>query len=274
MIDIASSGSWAVVTGATSGIGHAFARLLADEGMHLVLVARSADRLERIGTELAHGAGIAYRVVAVDLSRPESAAALIEATADLDVGMLVSNAGEGRPGPFLEQDLGDLHRRFTLNATTHLELAHAFGRRFAARGRGGILLVSALGALHGLPNMAHESAAKAYVLNLGEALHVELAPVGVNVMVLLPGNVDTPIIDASGLDRATMPVRPMPADAAVQEAIAAFRRGRRTHIPGRAMRLMSCLLPRAQSIRLNGRLLGRAADALAARESRATAATS
>ncbi|GIH10386.1 short-chain dehydrogenase [Rhizocola hellebori] len=255
-----------MVTGASSGIGRAFAEHLAAAGLHLVLAARSTEALETLGATLARTHHIDYRVVTVDLSRPESASSLVDATADLDVGLLVSNAGGGRPGPLLDQSLEELHRRFTLNATTHLDLAHAFGRRFVARGHGGIVLVSAAGAVHGLPNMAHESAAKAYVLNLGEALHYELASAGVDVMVLLPGNIDTPIIDSFGIDRATMPIRPRPAKAAVRESVGAFLRGRPTFVPGRLMRMMLRLLPRTQSIRINGRMLGQAASALAARE--------
>src|SRR5262245_28108315 len=161
MVEIASYGPWAVVTGASSGIGQAFAEHLAGAGLHLVLAARSTDRLLALGAKLAAQHGTEYRVITVDLSRPESAADLVDATADLDVGLLISNAGTGRPGRFLDQNPDDLHRRLTLNATTHLDLAHAFGHRFVARGHGGMVLVSALGAIHGLPNMAHESAAKA-----------------------------------------------------------------------------------------------------------------
>jgi uncharacterized protein len=266
MVQIASYGTWAVVTGASSGIGQAFAEHLAAAGLHLVLAARRTDRLEALGEALSRTHGIQHRVVTVDLSRPNAASTLIEATVDLDVGLLVSNAGGGHPGSFLEQTLDDLYQRLTLNATTHLDLAHAFGQRFVARGQGGIVLVSALGAIHGLPNMAHESAAKAYVLNLGEALHHELAPAGVNVTVMLPGNVDTPIIDAFGLDRADLPIRPMPADTAVRETMAAFLKHRPTHIPGRLMRTMTRLLPRARSVKLNGRMLGKAADALSQRD--------
>jgi len=266
MIQISSYGPWAVVTGASSGIGRAFAEHLAAAGLDLVLAARSTDKLEALGNALSRAHGVAYRVITADLSRPEGAAAVIDATRDLDIGLLVSNAGGGRPGPLLDQSLDDLHRRFTLNATTHLDLVHAFGQRFVARGRGGIVLVSALGAIHGLPNMAHESAAKAYVLNLGEALHYELAPTGVDVMVLLPGNVDTPIIDSYGIDRAAMPIRPQPADSAVRETVRAFLKGRPMHIPGRAMRIMTRLLPRSRSVRLNGRMLGQAARNLAERE--------
>lgn len=228
-----------------------------------VLAARSTDRLESLGNALSRTHGVAHRVVTVDLSRPEAASTLVDATDDLDVGLLVSNAGGGRPGLLLNQPLEDLHRRLTLNATTHLDLVHAFGRRFVARGRGGIVLVSALGAIHGLPNMAHESAAKAYVLNLGEALHYELASAGVDVTVLLPGNVDTPIIDAFGVDRADLPIRPQPADAAVRGAVAAFLKGRPMHIPGRMMRMMTRLMPRSWSVRINGRMLAKAARNLA-----------
>jgi uncharacterized protein len=266
MVEIASYGPWAVVTGASSGIGRAFAEHLAAAGLHLVLAARSTDRLQALGEALSRRHGIEYRVVTVDLSQPDGAALLIDVTGDLDVGLLISNAGGGRPGRLLDQGLDDLHRRLTLNATTHLDLAYTFARRFVARGRGGIVLVSALGAIHGLPNMAHESAAKAYVLNLGEALHYELAPAGVDVMVLLPGNVDTPIIDAFGVDRTRMPIHPMPAEAAVRETVSAFLHRRPMHIPGRMMRMLTRLLPRARSVQINGRLLAQAATNLAERE--------
>ncbi len=227
MVEIASYGPWAVVTGASSGIGRAFAEHLAAAGLDLVLAARSTDRLESLGSALSHTHDIAYRVVTADLSTPDGAAAVIEATDDLDVGLLVSNAGSGRPGLLLDQELDDLRRRLVLNATTHLELAHA----------------------------------------LGEALHYELEPAGVEVMVMLPGNVDTPIIDAFGVDRAAMPIRPQPADSAVRETVAAFLKRRPMHIPGRAMRMMTRLIPRSRSVRLNGRMLGQAARNLAERDS-------
>ena len=140
---------------------------------------------------------------------------------------------------------------------------HAFGSRFVARGRGGIVLTSALGALQGLPNMAHDSATKAYVLNLGEALHYELAPAGVDVIVMLPGSVDTPVIDDLGLRNAALPIRPQPAEAAVRETITAFLKHRPLHIPGRLMRTMTRLSPRSLAVKMNGRLLGQAARTLA-----------
>lgn len=269
MATLSAYGPWAVITGASSGIGAAFAERCAADRLNVVLAARSTDRLTALGEKLTTTHRIAHRVVTVDLSRPDGAAELIAATEDLDVGLLVSNAGTGRPGRFLDQDVPDLHRRLTLNTTTHLELAHAFGTRLVRRERGAIVLVSALGAMHGLPNMAHESAAKAYVLNLGEALHHELGPAGVTVTVMLPGNVDTPIIDRFGVDRARMPITPLPVATAIHQTVRALAAGHATVVPDRRLRLLTRLTPRRVSIRLNGRLLGQAAANLAARDATA-----
>ena len=111
--------------------------------------------------------------------------------------------------------------------------------------------------------MAHDAAAKAYVLNLGEALHHEHAPAGVDVTVMLPGSVDTPVIDALGLRGAALPIRPQPAEAAVRETVTAFLRHRPWHVPGRLMRIMTRLVPRSLAVRMNGRMLGEAARTLA-----------
>lgn len=266
MIEIASYGPWAVITGAATGIGRAFAERLAEAGLDLVLASRSTERLESLGRELERAHGISYRVVTVDLGDPEAASVLAAATADLDVGLLVSNAGAARPGLLLEQPLDVLRRRHVLNAMSHLDLVHAFGGRFAARGRGGIILVSAFGAGQGLPNMAHDGASKAYVLSLGTALHYELAQAGIAVTVLLPGNVETPVIDALGIDRTSLPVRPQPASKAVRGALKAFLKGQAVYIPGGMMRLVGRLMPPSAAARMNGRMLGAAARNLAERE--------
>ena len=263
--DLSGYGPWAVITGASSGIGRAFAERCASDGLNVVLSARSSERLEELGRTLSANHDIAHRVVSVDLMHPGGAPDLIAATADLDVGLLISNAGAGRPGRFVDQDLADLHRRLTLNTTTHLELAHAFGRRFVERGGGAMVLVSALGAAHGLPNMAHDGAAKAYVLNLGEALNHELRPAGVKVTVMMPGNVDTPVIDALGLQRNRLPISPLPVGSAIRQTIRALQAGHATIVPDRRLRTVARLTPRRISIKMNGRMLDRAAKNLAAR---------
>ena len=257
-------GPWAVIAGASSGIGEAFARALAADGIHLVLAARRFDRLNALGAELSRDHGVQHRVVTVDLAHPDGPRGVVDATDDLDVGLLVSNAGAGHPGRFVEQDLDDLHRRLRLNAIAHLDLAHAFARRLEARGRGGIVLVSAFGASTGIPNMGHEAGSKAYVDALGIALHHELAASGVRVLVMRPGSVDTAIIDSFGLNRDDLPMRPISPAAAVKETLDALRRGRAAHLPDRRMRMLTRVVPTPLAIRMNGRMLGQGAARLAA----------
>jgi short-subunit dehydrogenase len=254
-------GPWAVITGASAGIGEGFARQLAADGFDLVLAARRGERLTALGSELAARHGTSYRAVPVDLSEPGGAAKVIDATADLDVGLLISNAGAGLPGRFLDHDPAELHRIVRLNVHPHLDLAHHFGGRLVGRGRGGMVLVSAGGALHGLPNMVNDSATKAYVLNLGEGLHYELAPHGVDVLVLLPAAVDTPVIDAYGLSRDAMPIKPQSVDDCVALTLRALRRGRVKQVSPRLAGVMTRLLPRTVSIKMNGRMLAKASPA-------------
>lgn len=251
-------GPWAVVTGASSGIGRAFVDRLAADGVNIVLASRSAERLREVGRELATTHGVDHRVVAVDLSDGAGAQTLIDATDDLDVGLLVSNAGDGVPRDFLDHELDELHRQLALNATSHLELTHHFGRRLVQRGKGGIILTSASGGRHGIPHMANTAAAKGYVHHLGEGLHHELAPAGVDVTVLLPGNVDTAIVERIGLRRSDFPIPLMAPDAAVGQAMRALTHSTATLVPGRALRLALSILPRRLSVRLTGRLMARA----------------
>ena len=113
--------------------------------------------------------------------------------------------------------------------------------------------------------MAHDGAAKAYVLNLGEALNHELRPAGVKVTVMMPGNVDTPVIDALGLQRNRLPISPLPVGSAIRQTIRALQAGHATIVPDRRLRTVARLTPRRISIKMNGRMLDRAAKNLAAR---------
>lgn len=258
--NLARYGPWAVVTGASSGIGLEFARQLAGAGFNLVLTARQVGKLDELAAELSRLHEIATKVVGADLSVGSGPEQVIAATEGVDVGLLVSNAGTGRPGEFLSHDLDELQAMVRLNATSHLSLTHHFGQRLEARGRGGMIIVSAGGALHGLPFMANDSAAKAYALNLGEGLHYELGPAGIDVTVAVPFAVETPIIDLFGIDRSTLPVKPQPVEECVAEALAALQDGRATRITGRTMRVLASLIPRSMSIRMNGRMLAKAAQ--------------
>ena len=250
-------GPWAVVTGASSGIGREFAQQLATAGINVVLVARRLAMLQDLGAALARRHGVDYRAVGVDLSDPGMLTPIAEATADIDVGLLVSNAGAALPGPFLDSDLQAQRAVLRVNTAAHLGLSHHFGERLARRGRGGIVLVSALGATHGIPYMSHTAATKAYVASLGAGLHVELAKHGVHVTVLHPGFTRTPVLTELGLDPGKMPIPPMSPDDCVREALRALARNRARCIPGRINRATAALVPPALTRSMEARMLSR-----------------
>ena len=247
IIDKSKFGPWALITGASSGIGREFARQVAASGINLVLVARRDTLLREVGAEVTGAFGVEHRVFVADLSQEGFIKGLAAATADLDIGLVVSNAGTGQPGRFLENDRDDMVRLLRLNTQAHLDVAYHFGRRLAARRRGGILLVGALGADKGIPYMANDGGAKAYVQSLGEALHVELKPLGVHVTVLPPGPTDTPVLVKFGLSAKSLPMKPMKAGQCVSEGLWALQKNRALMIPGRLNRIMSALVPASVS---------------------------
>lgn len=258
-IDKNRFGPWALVTGASSGIGREFARQLAANGINVVLAARRHALLQQVGREVTERFGVQHRVVITDFSEEGFIETLAAATDELDLGLVISNAGTGEPGEFLKQDRANLLSQMRLNAFSHLEIAHYFGRRLARRGRGGLLLGGAMGAIHGLPFMANDSASKAYVQTIGEALHVEFAPLGVNVTALIIGPTDTAVIPKFGLDPSTMPMKPMTVEQCVYEGLEAVQKNRATHIPGRMNRIMNALMPASAARRMMGKMLGEGA---------------
>src|SRR5258707_1276062 len=209
VVDKERFGPWALVTGASSGIGKEFARQIAASGINIVLVARREDLLKEVGVEFSKRYGVEHRVVVLDVSGEDSIGRLASATNDLDIGLVVSNAGTGNPGEFLKLDRQLLQATLRLNTMSHLDIAHYFGRKLAERRRGGLILVGAMGAENGIPCMANDGGAKAYVHSLGEALHYEFKPLGVHVTVLAAGVTNTAVIEKFGLDPKTMPMKPM-----------------------------------------------------------------
>lgn len=250
-------GPWAVVTGASSGIGRQFAHQLAAAGINVVLVARRLNTLEGLGAALARRYGVDWRAAGVDLSDPGALTLIVEATADLDVGLLVSNAGVALPGAFLDSDLQAQRATLQVNTTAHLGLTHHFSQQLVRRGRGGIVLVSALGAVHGVPYMANTAAAKAYVASLGAGLHAELAKHGVHLTVLHPGPTRTRVMTELGLDPGNMLIPPMMPDDCVSEALRALARNRARCIPGRVNRVAAALVPPALTRSMMARMLSR-----------------
>lgn len=248
-------GPWALVTGASSGIGAEFARQLAGAGLNVVLAARRKTLLDELGHELAERFGVDARTVVVDLSEEQAVAQLAEAVSDVDIGLVISNAGTGNPGDFLEQGHDELVRLFRLNALAHLNIAHHFGPRLARRGGGGILLGGAMGAAHGIPFMANDAGSKAYVQSLGESLHCEFKRLGIHVTVLVVPPTDTAILTKFGLDPAAMPMKPMSTRQCVSGALVALGKNRSLCLPGAANRLMSALVPPALARTMMGKMI-------------------
>lgn len=256
-VDSARFGPWALITGASSGIGREFARQIAASGINTVLVARRQALLEEAGREFAREYGVQYLTVVADLSEPDFLLPLAQATADLDIGLVISNAGTGHPGEFLKLGRLEMTGLVRLNALAHMEIAHHFGRRLVKRGRGGIVLGGAMGAAAGIPYMANDSGSKAYVQAFGEALHVELKFRGVNVTVLIVGPTQTAIIDKFGMDPKTMPMKPMTVEQCAFEGLESLVNNRSTILPGRMNRIMNGLIPTSISRFMMGKMMAK-----------------
>ncbi len=169
-------GPWAVVTGASSGIGREMALQLAGAGLNVVLVARDRDALDALASEIEARHGVEARVTAADLATRSGVGATEEASQHLDVGLLVAAAGFGTSGRFLDAEGEQECEMLDVNCRAVLLQSLHFGRRFAQQGRGGMVLMGSLVGFQGVPRAAHYAATKAYVQSLAEALHVELAP--------------------------------------------------------------------------------------------------
>src|SRR6266403_4719985 len=242
-LDKGQFGPWALVTGASSGIGKEFARQIAASGINVVLVARRDGLLAELGRAISQEFDVQYRALAMDLSQEGFIAGLADATRDIDIGLVVSNAGTGNPGEFLKFDRQSLQATLRLSVMAHLDITHHFGAKLAERRRGGLILVGAMGAENGVPCMANDGAAKAYVHSLGEALHYEFKPLDVYVTVLAAGFTKTEVLEKFGFDPKTMPMKPLSVEQCVSEGLNALRVNRSRIIPGRLNRIMNALVP-------------------------------
>jgi short-subunit dehydrogenase len=187
----AKYGPWAVVAGASDGTGAAFAEELARRGVNVVLVARRGTLLDEVAARL----DVETRVVVLDLSTDHAGAELAAATADLEVGLFIYNAGsDPRSLLLLDQSIDDLQALVRRNCTTALHGAHHFGRQMVERGRGGLLFVSSFAGWAGSAHIAVYGATKAFDTVLAEALWAEWRDRGVDVLALVLGATDTPTL--------------------------------------------------------------------------------
>src|SRR2546428_9358355 len=256
-LDKGRFGPWALVTGASSGIGKEFARQIAASGINVVLVARRDALLAELGRAISQEFDVQYRALAMDLSQEGFIAGLADATDDIDIGLVVSNAGTPNPGEFLKLDRQLLQTTLRLNTMAHLDITHHFGRKLAERRRGGLILVGAMGAENGIPCMANDGGAKAYVHSLGEALHYEFKPLGVYVTVLAAGVTNTAVLEKFALDPKTMPMKPMSVEQCVSGGLSGLVKNRSRIVPGRLNRILNALVPASLARKMEADLLGK-----------------
>lgn len=252
-------GPWALIAGASEGLGAEFAAQLARNNLNLVLVARRKDMLEMLASKLVQDYAIEVRTIELDLARNDADSIIAEQTGDLDIGLLVYNAAVSLIGPFLGQTIQDHQNEVQVNCRTSMTLAYVFGQRMMKRGRGGIVLMSSLSSAQGSALVANYAATKAYNRILAEGLWEELRTQGVDVLACSAGPISTPNYMASlpvaskrsaGMALSTYTV--------VAETLAGLGRGPFV-IPGRQYRLanfvMQHLLPTRFVIKLMGRVM-------------------
>jgi short-subunit dehydrogenase len=239
-----AAGSTALVTGASSGLGVDLARSLARRGHGVTLVARRKDRLDALAKELSDAHGVRAETLACDLGDADARAALVDQVAalDLEVEILVNNAGYGSGGRFVALDRESEVAMVRLNCEAVIDLCGRYAPAMVARGRGAIMNVASTVSFQPVVRQATYSASKVMVRTFSEALHFELRGNGVTVTCLCPGPMKTEFIEvagagvAAGADAAPEFVYETTADTA-EAGVVAMAAGRRVSIPGMANRI-------------------------------------
>jgi len=222
-------GSWALVTGGSSGIGAELARQIAKKGLNVILVARQQERLDLLALEIEKMHGVKVMSIPADLTTQEGIERVKTETETLEVGLLVNNAGREDSGYFLETSLEMAVETLDLNVRAPLQLTHHFVRKMANRRKGGILFMASIVGFQGVPFIANYAATKAWDLIFAESLAAELKSTGIDVSVATPGFTKTelsPDFDFSGL-----PLNPMPAVSVAKTALGGLGAKRLT-VPG------------------------------------------
>lgn len=184
-------GDWALITGATSGIGKCFAETVAEKGFHVVLVARNKEKLEHLANELSAIYAIQCRVIVTDLTKETSVHDIIQKTSAIQVGLLINNAGYTFTGNFMEHSKGSQADIVKINGLIPMLLSYEFGKLMTENKKGGIINVCSVSGMMPLPGWASYAASKTFLLSLSQSLWFELKPKGIDVLALCPGATKT-----------------------------------------------------------------------------------
>ncbi|MCC6698085.1 MAG: SDR family oxidoreductase [Candidatus Hydrogenedentes bacterium] len=212
MNDLTQYRGWALITGASAGIGREFARAIAAHKVPCVLVARRLDRLNELADELRAAHGVKCRCVAQDLAAPDSVDCLLAAVSDLPIGILVNNAGFGHAGRFHTRDPQRLGSMVNVNCAVPALLTRALVPQMLERKRGAIIIVSSVLGFVACPYESVYAATKAFDLQLGASLYAELRPLGIDVVTLCPQATRTEILTAQGFSEESVKARQRLAD--------------------------------------------------------------
>jgi short-subunit dehydrogenase len=253
----ATYGPWAIVAGGSEGLGAAFAAEIARQGVNLVLVARRQAPLEETARRLTAEHHVEVITVAADLADPAALDAIATAAAGAEIGLVVANAAIAPAGPFLSAEPGELAAAVDLNCRTSLLLARAFLSAMAERGHGGMIFVSSLAGMQGVPGLAAYSATKAFLISLGESLWAELRPCNVDVLTVAAGAVQTPGYEQAARRRAPGTTSP---EVVAASAIGALGHGFRV-VPGTVNKVSAFALQRLTPRRTAIAVFGKASAA-------------
>jgi uncharacterized protein len=250
-------GPWALITGASSGIGAEFARQLAAKGLNLVLVARRSDRLRELGNMLKQEHKIQSRIVVCDLAELDFLPTLRSMLEGIDVGLLVNNAGFSNTGEFLANDLEKEIELLHVNCRAALILAHEFGKQMKTRKTGGIIFLSSSVAFTPTPFWGNYAASKAYDLFLAEALADEVKESGVDVLALCPGATRSEFQEVANIELEQLPrmAQPLIMDPVQVVELALRKLGRKTTVVVGWQNVLTVLCGRFIPRRLNTRIM-------------------
>lgn len=247
-------GEWAIITGATSGIGLELATQLADAGFNLIINSRHLGKLKAVEDDFKKRNNIQIRVVDADVSEASGVEKIIQASQNLNIGLLINNAGYGTSGIFVDTSLHEEINMLRVNCEAVLSLTHYFSQKLKQQQRGGIIFLSSLVAFQGVPYAANYAATKAYIQSFAEALSAELEPFGVDVLAAAPGPV------ASGFgQRANMKMNAALSPSALGVPILTALGKQRNVVPGLLSKILVYSLrtvPRFAKIKIMQKVMG------------------
>jgi short-subunit dehydrogenase len=251
-------GNWALITGATSGIGAELTSQIAAQGMNVVLVARKEKELAVQAASLAKRYGIETKYVSADLSTSEGIDKIKQIQEE--IGLLVIAAGLEVNGAFEKTALEMELKQIQVNVVGTLQLTHHFSKEMVERKRGGILMIASLSGHMPNPYFSNYAGTKAYVLNLGASLYGELTPKGVDVSVLSPGLTNTPMVADNGIDWSKTPMKAMEPSEVAEIGLNGLGK-RFLSIPGGKNKIMAAMAkhsPLEMQARMNEKMIRKA----------------